>query len=157
MVDDDVVDVLLAQHAEIEELFATVISSGGETRREAFEKLVRLLTVHEAAEERAVHPLAKASIDSGDEVVVARLAEEEAAKAQLARLRDKGVDDPEFGRGIVALRDAVLTHATYEERYEFPQLRQQVPADRLRAAATEVRSAEARVPAPPADRGLAAS
>ena len=33
---------------------------------------------------------------------------------------------------LSALRDAVLSHAAHEERYEFPELRERVPADRLR-------------------------
>ena len=44
---------------------------------------------------------------------------------------------------------AVLTHARYEERYEFPQLRAKVPADRLRTAAQAVRAAEAVAPTRP--------
>ncbi|MBO4209162.1 hemerythrin domain-containing protein [Micromonospora echinofusca] len=146
---EDVVDLLLAQHARIEELFAAVLAGTGEARRESFHELVRLLAVHETAEEEIVHPLARRSIDAGDDVVEARLAEERAAKELLAELHDIGPDAPSFDSRIVVLRDAVLAHATYEERYEFPQLRHSVDADRLRGAARAVRAAEAVAPTRP--------
>jgi hemerythrin superfamily protein len=53
----DVVDLLLAQHARIEELFLLVASTHGDQRQETFDELVRLLTVHETAEEEIIHPL----------------------------------------------------------------------------------------------------
>jgi hypothetical protein len=149
MSDDDVVDVLLAQHARIEELFKAAIEETGAARREAFEDLVRLLAVHETAEEAVVHPLARGNIDAGDEVIDARLAEEHAAKELLTDLYDKGVEDAGFDTGIVRLRDAVLAHATYEERYEFTHLRQHVSDKRLRAAARAVRAAEMVAPTRP--------
>lgn len=149
MRDDDVVDLLLAQHGRIEELFHTVIKAGGTARREAFEDLVRLLAVHETAEEQIVHPLSRGTIDAGDDVVDARLDEERAAKELLAALYDKGVADPGFDAGILALRDAVLAHATYEERYEFTHLRQKVDPKALRGAALAVRAAEAVAPTRP--------
>src|SRR5690606_27820105 len=74
--DQDVIDVLLAQHAEIERLFEQIIDAEGETRRHLFEELVRLLSVHETAEEELVHPLSRGEMPSGDEVIDARLAEE---------------------------------------------------------------------------------
>ncbi len=149
MSDGDVVDLLLAQHARIEELFKATIEATGAARREAFEDLVHLLAVHETAEEEVVHPLARGSIDAGDEVVGARLAEEHAAKELLAHLYDEGVEDAGFDAGIVRLRDMVLAHATYEERYEFTHVRQGVGARRLRAAARAVRAAEAVAPTRP--------
>lgn len=141
--EDDVVDFLLAQHARIEELFTTVVTAAGEARSHAFEELVRLVAIHETAEGEVVHPLARAGIEAGDEVVAARLAEERAASELLTALYARGVTDPGFDAGIATLRDAVLAHATYEERYEFPQLRQQVAADRLRTSATAVQAAQA--------------
>lgn len=43
----------------------------------------------------------------------------------------------------------MLIHARHEERYEFPQLRAKVPADRLRSLADVVRAAEAARPTRP--------
>ncbi|MEH0982486.1 hemerythrin domain-containing protein [Micromonospora sp. CPCC 205556] len=147
--EEDVVDLLLAQHAQVEQLFLLVIGSTGDTRREAFDDLVKLLAAHETAEEEVIHPLARTLPGGNDALVDDRLDEERQAKETLRTLIAGGVDADGFDTGIILLRDAVLTHARYEERYEFPQLRQHVPAGRLRALAATVRAAEATAPTRP--------
>jgi hypothetical protein len=145
----DVVDVLLAQHARIEQLFLLVAGSAGATRREAFDDLVRMLAAHETAEEELVHPLGRGLVEGGDARVDDRLDEERQAKEMLSTLVDVGVDSEGFDMGLLLLRDAVLTHARQEERYEFNQLRAKVPAPRLRALAAAVRAVEAMAPTRP--------
>jgi hemerythrin superfamily protein len=138
----DVVDLLLAQHARIEELFLLVASLDGDLKREAFDEPVGLLGRHEAAEEEIVHPLSRERIDGGDALIDDRLAEERQAKEMLGQLVEAGVDDPGFDTAILVLREAVLTHARYEERYEFPHLRAKVPTDRLESLAGAVLAVE---------------
>jgi len=147
--DLDVVDLLLAQHARIEELFLLVAGSTGQAKQGAFDDLVRLLAVHETAEEELIHPLSRGLVDGGDARVDDRLAEERQAKELLTTLIDADLDDAGFTTSLLLLRDAVLTHARYEERYEFNQLRAKVPAERLRALASAVRAAEALAPTRP--------
>lgn len=145
----DVVDLLLEQHAAIERLFLLAAGSTGDDKRDAFNDLVRLLAVHETAEEELVHPLASTLVDGGDALVNDRLAEERQAKKMLAALVDAGPDDEGFDTALLLLRDAVLVHARGEERYEFTQLRQRVPSEQLRALAGLVRAAEAVAPTRP--------
>jgi hemerythrin superfamily protein len=145
----DVVELLLAQHARIEELFVLVIGGTGQARQDAFDELVRLLSVHETAEEKVLHPLARRLPGGGDALVEDRLAEEREAKRMLKTLNDAGVGADGFETGILLLREAVLAHARYEERYEFPQLRQHLDAERLRDLAGTVRAAEATAPTRP--------
>jgi hemerythrin superfamily protein len=147
--DVDVVDLLLTQHARIEEQFLMVTAASGEAKRDAFDDLVRLLAIHETAEEEVVHPVSRGLIDGGDPLIDDRLDEERQAKEMLQQLLDAGVDDDGFEAGLLLLRNAVLTHARYEERYEFPELRAKVPDDRLRTMATAVRAAEAVAPTRP--------
>jgi hypothetical protein len=145
----DVVDLLLAQHAAIERLFLLAAGSAGDAKRNAFNGLVRLLTVHETAEEEVIHPLASTLVDGGEAPIDDRLDEERQAKTMLAALVDAGPDDENFDTALLVLRDAVLVHARREERYEFTQLRQRVPAEQLRALAGLVRAAEAVAPTHP--------
>jgi hypothetical protein len=145
----DVVDLLVAQHARIEELFLLVAGSAGATRREAFDDLVRMLAAHETAEEELVHPLSRGVVDGGDARVDDRLEEERQAKEMLSTLVDAGVGSEGFDTGLLLLRDAVLIHARHEERYEFTQLRAKVPATQLRALAAAVRAVEAMAPTRP--------
>jgi hemerythrin superfamily protein len=147
--DVDVVDLLLTQHARIEEQFLLVIGAVDEAKQQAFDDLVRLLAVHETAEEEVVHPLSRTIADAGDALVDDRLQEERQAKEMLKALLDTDVNSDGFDASLLLLRNAVLTHARYEERYEFPQLRAKVPADRLRRLADVVKVAEAVAPTRP--------
>jgi hemerythrin superfamily protein len=147
--DVDVVDLLLAQHARIEEQFLLVTAATGEAKQEAFDDLARLLAVHETAEEEVVHPLSRGLVDGSDARIDDRLAEERQAKEMLVALIESGTSDEGFDTAFLLLREAVLTHARYEERYEFTQLRAKVPAERLRTLAAALRAAEAIAPTRP--------
>jgi hemerythrin superfamily protein len=145
----DVVDLLLAQHAEIRQLFADLRGGRGERKRELFQDLVRLLAVHESAEEELIHPLARRHIESGGALVDRRLAEEQEAKRALADMYEMGVEHPEFDDRLYVLGLAVIEHATHEEREEFPYLRRILEADELQKLAGAVRAAEALAPTRP--------
>jgi hypothetical protein len=93
---------------------------------------VRLLAVHETAEEQLVHPLARVSGHGGGDVVVHRLAEEREAKDTLRDLERMGPEAPGFDAVFAQFRGKVLTYASHEETDEFPRLRESVPEDRLR-------------------------
>jgi hemerythrin superfamily protein len=144
-----VIDLLLDQHTQIKRLFSDVLSATGENKRDRFYELVRLLAVHESAEELVVHPIARRSIADGGPIVVARLEEEDKAKHTLSDLYSLGVDHPEFDVRLRALGEDVVEHATAEETEEFAELRAALsPADQLRLAEA-VRAAEAAAPTRP--------
>ncbi|GAA3285547.1 hemerythrin domain-containing protein [Dactylosporangium vinaceum] len=145
---EDVVDLLLLQHARIEEQFLLVTGATGEARKQAFDDLVRLLAVHETAEEELIHPLSR-TLGDNDAMVEDRLAEERLAKETLTELIDAGVDAEGFDTGLLLLRTSVLEHARHEERYEFPHLRAHVPAERLQRLATAFAAAEKVAPTRP--------
>jgi hemerythrin superfamily protein len=145
----DAVDVLLAQHEKIKAMFSEVSAASGKQKQDLFEDLVRLLAVHEAAEEELVHPMSRRDNAAGDAVVDARLAEEQQAKRELADLYDIGTADPRFDAGFQRLQQAVLAHAEHEEHEEFPALRRAVPADQLTKLADRVLTAEKMAPTRP--------
>jgi hemerythrin superfamily protein len=145
----DVVDLLLDQHSQIKMLLDRVTKATGTDKRDAFQDLVRLLAMHESAEEEVVHPKARKTIDNGDQIVQARLREEDEAKHTLAQLYDVGVEHPEFDGKFAAFASAVVEHAAHEETEEFPELRRSTPAERLRRMADAVKAAEAMAPTRP--------
>jgi hemerythrin superfamily protein len=151
----DAVDLLIEQHAHIEDLFRTVLTTTDDAKREAFDDLVRLLAMHETAEEEVIHPLARRRVDGGDAVVDRRLEEEREAKQMLAGLIDMadrgdgGGLDASFDVELLRLRVAVLAHARKEERCEFGRLRHTVGEERLRTLAGALRAAEALAPTRP--------
>ncbi|WP_030667732.1 hemerythrin domain-containing protein [Streptomyces sp. NRRL B-1347] len=146
---NDVVELLTAQHTAIRELLDKVATTKGEERKECFQDAVRLLAVHETAEEEVVHPFARRNIDGGELVVADRLKEEEGAKEALARLDDMDPDSPEFLDLFAALRQDVLAHAEAEERYEFAHFHRVTDRKKLETLARAVRAAEAVAPTRP--------
>jgi hemerythrin superfamily protein len=147
--EQDVVDLLLEQHRRIRTLFDQVAVAQGKQKRELFEDLVRLLAVHESAEEEVVHPVARRKIDDGDDIVGSRLEEENEAKQVLAELYDLGVDHPQFDARLRTLATAVSQHAMMEEKAEFSRLRQALKPEELRRMAGAVKAAEAMAPTRP--------
>ncbi|MGK5631289.1 hemerythrin domain-containing protein [Streptomyces sp. URMC 123] len=147
--DDDVVALLMRQHGDIRNLFDEVELATGDARRDAFRRLVRLLAVHETAEEEVVHPFARRRVPGGDEVVDDRLAEERAAKETLAALDGMATDDPDFLPRLRKLRADVQEHARAEERYEFIHIRRGAEPAMLASLAKGVKAAEAMAPTRP--------
>lgn len=146
--DQDVVELLLAQHEHIRSLFAEVESATGEARQEKFEELRRFLAVHETAEELVTHPNAR-SAEGGHDVVEARLQEETESKKILADLDGKSVDEPGFDARFAELKSAVMAHADAEEQQEFPLLRAHNDQQKLDKMANAIRAAEAVAPTHP--------
>ncbi|MFD3503486.1 hemerythrin domain-containing protein [Streptomyces sp. NPDC058676] len=147
--DTDVVALLMRQHGDIRNLFDEVEQSEGEERRDAFRRLVRLLAVHETAEEEVVHPFVRRAVDGGRQVVEDRLAEEKAAKESLLALDEMDPDDPQFLPRLRQLRTDVQEHARAEERYEFSHIRRSTDVTELAAMAKAVKAAEAMAPTRP--------
>ncbi|GIF11356.1 hemerythrin domain-containing protein [Actinoplanes teichomyceticus] len=145
--DQDVIDLLLTQHRQIRDLFAEVRNATGEPRQRAFHRLVRLLAVHESAEELVVHPASRH--DATNTVVDACLREENDAKRELTNLYALGTDAPGFDERFARFERAVLAHAAHEEQQEFPMLRRRTDPAKLRRMAGAVRAAEAVSPTRP--------
>ncbi|WP_433544380.1 hemerythrin domain-containing protein (plasmid) [Streptomyces sp. CA-294286] len=147
--DTDVVSLLMRQHGDIRNLFDEVEATKGDERRNAFRRLVRLLAVHETAEEEVVHPFTRQNLAGGGQVADDRLAEEKAAKETLAALDDLDTDDPKFMPQLLKLRAEVQAHARAEERYEFTHIRRSTDVTHLAAMAKAVKAAEAVAPTRP--------
>jgi hemerythrin superfamily protein len=147
---NDIVDVLLDQHAQIRGLLEEVSTAvGAQARRGPFEALVRLLAVHEAAEEQVLHPVARLRLPEGDQVADARIAEEEESKRLLAQLERLGTDHDDFGARFARLRELVLLHARNEEREEFPGVREHYSEQDRRTLGDAFKAAELAAPTHP--------
>jgi hypothetical protein len=136
--DEDVVDVLLAQHEQVKELMARVAAAEGPVKQQLFEELAALLKTHEKGEQRVVHPVTRTSVPGGAQTANARLGEEERADQLMAEVETMIADSREFDTWFEQLQAAVLDHASHEEREEFPRLRRELSAARLRSMAEEL-------------------
>lgn len=142
------VDILVQQHREMMNLFERLTSRYEPDREPLFWELVRLMAVHESAEELVVHPAARRT-PVGSPMVDSRLREESEAKRELATLCAIGVHHPEFHERIQLLAGAVNAHTRAEEAEEFPALLRQNSPAALRRMAGAIRAAEAVAPTRP--------
>jgi hemerythrin superfamily protein len=143
---EDVIDEILRDHQEIKQLFALIDASVGDTKQDAFERLVRKLAVHETAEEEVVHPAAR---KQDEHTVEQRLEEENDGKSALSDLEHLGVGDPRFDAQFAKFEQEILRHAENEEQYELPKLRTAVDAKQRERMARLFRAAENTAPTHP--------
>jgi hemerythrin superfamily protein len=136
------------QHDQIRELFDAVERAEPGERREAFEPLVRLLAVHETAEEIVVYPMAKGG-EAGREIVEQRKAEEDQAKKTLVDLEKMDPESDGFVQALAAFRQDVMAHAEAEELEVFPLLTEVADTDVLKSMTHRLEVAEAMAPTHP--------
>ena len=145
----DAVEFLREQHDTIRELFAAVADATGDARRETFEPLVRLLAVHETAEEMVIDPTLRSAGDEGNRVVEARLKEEDQAKKDLSDLEKLDPASSEFDTLFRQIRTAVESHADAEEREVFPLLEKITDDTQLERMTAALKVAEGMAPTHP--------
>jgi hemerythrin superfamily protein len=145
---DDAVRIVKDQHEQIRDLFRSVLTTGS-GRDEPFEALVRLLAVHETAEEMVIYPVVEKEGDDGARIVAARRAEEDEAKKSLADIEKLDRDSTEFETSVATLRSSVEAHADAEEREVLPVLEQVKDADALARMARAFKVAETMAPTHP--------
>ena len=128
----DVVTRVRRQHETIRGLFDDVEAASPARRAEAFQPLVRLLAVHETAEEMVVYPALLLAGFDARAVVQARKVEEDQAKKHLAELEGLDAGSRDFLAQLRAFRDEVEAHAEAEEAEVLPLLDQHRAAHELR-------------------------
>lgn len=144
----DVLDLLTEQHDHIRQLFTHLGQArSSASRHEKFEELRRFIAVHETAEELITHPMAR--LADANDIVDARLLEEDAVKKLLAELDHMDVDNAEWGSRMGQLKLAVKQHAEAEERDEFPLLRARTDAHQRERMARALKAVEAIAPTHP--------
>lgn len=119
----DVIDAVFEDHVRFRTLFADLDTTVGMEREDVWQQIVRGLAVHETAEEEIVHPQVRRLVEGGDDIVEARLAQENSAKKALAELEGLEVDSLEFDARVRPFVQEVLAHATGEETEELSALR----------------------------------
>jgi hemerythrin superfamily protein len=136
------------QHDQIVQLFEAVERAAPDERAQAFEPLVRLLAVHETAEEMVIYPMAQGG-EAGKEIVAQRRAEEDQAKKMLVELEKMDAASPEFIQALATFKADVLEHAAAEEDEVFPLLTEVADTDELKSMTKRLQAAEAMAPTHP--------
>jgi hypothetical protein len=145
----DLVDIVREDHEEIRREFERIEAlSTAEAKANAARDLISFLVAHETAEQELVHPLARQG-PNGDQIVEARLKEEQEGEERLAELERIDVDTPDFDVALAKLKKDVLEHADNEEEKEHPRLREAVDEEHLQSLASVFETAKKAAPTHP--------
>ena len=136
------IDLLLAQHREIENLFSQCKKATGEDKLELFHAIADLLVLHTAIEEKHFYPEALEGVSEGQ--VREALEEHLLVKRSLADLLALDALDGEFDAKLQVLEELVEHHVKEEETELFPAAENELSTARLQevGAALERMTAE---------------
>jgi hemerythrin-like domain-containing protein len=127
---DDVVELILADHAEFERLLRQLRSDDAD-REAALGDLADLLVAHAEAEESEVYPTLRSEVPADEEGEVAHGREEHAEGHEelLALLEIDDVDSEEFSEQLEEVSEVIMHHLDEEEREVLNLAREHVTSD----------------------------
>jgi hemerythrin superfamily protein len=148
--DQDVVDVLTTDHAEVTELVERIkATSDPDQRRELTDTVISELVRHSVAEEMYVYPVMREHLPNGEELVNHDTEEHKQLERIMKELEGADPAGPGFMVLIGELQSTLQDHVRDEEADQFPQLRARVPADKLVELAGKVEKAKKLAPTRP--------
>ncbi|HEX6888406.1 MAG TPA: hemerythrin domain-containing protein [Candidatus Nanopelagicales bacterium] len=146
----DVLDLLVAEHRQVEELLAALEGADAPTvRAELRDELVAQIVRHSVAEEAYVYPVVREHVPNGAEAVEHDMEEHDELEHLLKRLEGLDPADPAFDVVLHEVRTTLADHIADEEIGQFPQLRAVTPADELVALREKVQRIESLAPTRP--------
>jgi hemerythrin superfamily protein len=124
------IDLLEAQHREVEDLFAKIDKAGNAEKKElAFIQLADSLAIHASIEEHHFYPAVKEA--ETEEILVESVEEHLEIKRKLSALLDTDASDETFEAKLDALREEVERHVEEEEEDLFPKVMALFDEDQL--------------------------
>lgn len=126
----DVVDLIMADHRELERLFDQ-LKSQPDSRQLTVPVVAALLAAHSRAEEAAVYPAARNEADETDEVAHSQ-EEHLEAEQLLHRLADTDPTNSQFDNLLEDFVSAVKHHIDEEESTVLPGMRERIDDERRR-------------------------
>lgn len=142
----DAIDLLMADHREVDDLFAKVQS--GTAGRDVVEKIVRELSIHDAIERELLYPYVREKIPSeGEGLAEHSLDEHERVARLLADI--EAAADSERASILHELIPDVRSHVAEEEGQVFPKLRQVTTVSERSELGERLENAKKRAPTHP--------
>jgi hemerythrin superfamily protein len=148
--EQDVVDVLTADHREVTELLGRIArTTDAGQRRDLADTVISELVRHSVAEEMFVYPAMREHLPDGDEAVEHDTQEHKELERTMKELEAVAPTDSRFDELLDQLRRILADHVQDEEKEQFPQLRARVPRERLVTMAGQVEAAKQVAPTRP--------
>lgn len=146
----DVVDLLTADHREVQVLFEGYRANADPgQRRLLVERITVEIVRHSVAEEQYLYPTVRRALPDGDEVAEREIEELSEAERILGDLEDLDPADRRFDSLVRELYDVVSMHIRGEEDVIFPELRERLTEEERMALGLRVGEAKAATPDPP--------
>ncbi|TNH30048.1 hemerythrin domain-containing protein [Micromonospora orduensis] len=138
--DQDVVDILVADHREVESLFVELESRQGtpDYRRQIADVVIAELVRHAVAEEAYVYPTARKVLPDGDQIAEHEIAEHSDAERTMKDLESVDPSDSRFDELLAHLTGTIRHHVRDEENDLFPRLRAAAAREELVELAAKV-------------------
>ncbi|HYX33451.1 MAG TPA: hemerythrin domain-containing protein [Oligoflexus sp.] len=130
--DLNALELLIAQHREVDALFAAYEEAGDKayrTKEKIYEKVAEKIRLHAELEEKHFYPAAARL-----EIALVREAEEEhqVVKELLAKIDELAAEDSTFDAKVTVLRELIEHHVREEERELFPECKSKMSEEKLK-------------------------
>jgi hemerythrin superfamily protein len=130
--DPDVIDVLTADHREVELLGDQIVATVDPAeRRDLADQLIAELVRHSVAEEMYVYPAMRDHLPNGEQAVEHDIQEHKELETLMKELEGADAQSAEFENIVGNLRQVLRDHVQDEETTQFPHLRAHLPATTL--------------------------
>ena len=120
----DAIDLLKADHREVEALFAKFEKAPDDAKVELASEICQALSVHAALEERVFYPASRDAMDAdGESLVDEAEVEHGSLKDLMRKLRGRNALSAHFDALVTVLKEYVKHHVEEEESEFFPKVR----------------------------------
>jgi hemerythrin superfamily protein len=117
----DAIQLLKADHREVEQLFKDFQKASGDTRKmQLSQKICMELMIHTQIEEEIFYPACREMLKD-DEIVNESIVEHQAAKDLIEEIRGMQASDEMFDARMQVLQEQIEHHVEEEEKELFPQ------------------------------------
>src|SRR4051812_49808718 len=117
--DQDVVDILTADHREVLALVGQIPTADPEQRRDMTDTVIAELVRHSVAEEMYVYPAMRKYLPDGDAAVEHDTSEHKELEVTMKQLESVDVADVRFAELLRQLEAVLADHVADEERDQF--------------------------------------
>ena len=118
----DAIQLLKADHREVEKLFRDFQKASGEERKmQLARKICMELMVHTQIEEELVYPISREFLKD-DEIVNEAVVEHQAAKDLIEQIQGMDASDEMFDAKMQVLQEQIEHHVEEEEKEYFPKI-----------------------------------
>jgi hemerythrin superfamily protein len=147
----DLIDVLVTDHREVESMFAELESGASEPRhrRRITDVVIAELVRHAIAEEMYLYLAVRKELADGDKIADHEIREHAEAEKIMDEIDDIDATDPRFEDGLGRLMATIRHHIRDEEIEVFPRLRHRMMPGELRELGRKVELAKKVAPTRP--------